>query len=181
MKLKQRVILMSSVFLTMSFLFLIGIQLSWLVVSEDVRPRDTTPPVKTKEKAKVELEPELFRRKEDLKFFRNTGKLEENDFLSNNHRPPRKVLNDLTLPSKPSQPNKKSDPWKVWMGWVTEGHLYPSHVFYSDEMNNILNTMAMAQVTSFGVGIRGTQLKASVMFGAQQAVFKPKRCAAFRV
>lgn len=67
------------------------------------------------------------------------------------------------------------DPWAIWGGWVTPGALYPEGSFYSEEMNHILAVMATAPITSFGVGYKGTQLKATAMLGTQRAVFKPKR------
>lgn len=67
------------------------------------------------------------------------------------------------------------DPWSIWMGWVKPDYLYPENAFYSEEMNHILAVMATAPITSFGVGHKGTQLKATAMLGMQRTVFKPKR------
>ena len=58
---------------------------------------------------------------------------------------------------------------------MTPDALYPQDAFYSEEMNHILAVMATAPITSFGVGHKGTQLKATAMLGAQRTVFKPKR------
>ena len=70
---------------------------------------------------------------------------------------------------------KELNPWSIWRGWVEENSLYPKEAFYSDEMNHILATMSTVDITSFGLGTRGTQLKATVMLGDQKTVFKPKR------
>ena len=67
------------------------------------------------------------------------------------------------------------DAWTIWEGWVQPDFLYPQDAFYSEEMNHILAAMATSPITSFGVGHKGTQLKATVMMGPQRAVFKPKR------
>lgn len=67
-----------------------------------------------------------------------------------------------------------SNPWEIWRRWVHEDRLYPEGMFRSERMNHILNSMATEQITSMGVGYKGTQLKASVMLGKQKAVFKPK-------
>lgn len=67
------------------------------------------------------------------------------------------------------------DPWAIWERWVKPDYLYPEEAFYSEEMNHILAVMATSPITSFGVGHRGTQLKATAMLGAQRTVFKPKR------
>ncbi len=69
----------------------------------------------------------------------------------------------------------QSNPWEIWRRWVRQDRLYPEGVFWSDQMNHLLNSMATASITSFDVGYRGTQLKASVLFGKQKAVFKPMR------
>jgi hypothetical protein len=79
----------------------------------------------------------------------------------------------LSIPAEIAELN----PWAIWRGWVEENALYPKEVFYSDEMNHILATMATADITSFGLGSRGTQLKATAMLGSQKTVFKPKRYA----
>ena len=67
------------------------------------------------------------------------------------------------------------NPWSIWRGWVEENALYPQEAFFSDEMNHILATMATGNITSFGLGSKGTQLKATAMLGDQRTVFKPKR------
>lgn len=70
------------------------------------------------------------------------------------------------------------DPWKLWQGWVREESFYPEGAFLSGEMWRVLRAMSDSPILKFGVGVRGTQLKASVTLqGGQKAVFKPKRCA----
>lgn len=66
--------------------------------------------------------------------------------------------------------------WATWNRWVTSDSLYPANAFNSKEMDHILTAMATSPITSFGVGHKGTQLKATLMLvGAQRGVFKPKR------
>ena len=68
-----------------------------------------------------------------------------------------------------------SDPWKIWQSWVKQDHFYPEDAFWSEEMNSILRAMATYPISSFDVGHRGTQLKASMFLGNQRTAFKPKR------
>lgn len=69
------------------------------------------------------------------------------------------------------------DPWKLWHEWVKEESFYPEGAFHSGKMWRVLRAMSETPITKFGVGVRGTQLKASVVLqGGQKAVFKPKRC-----
>lgn len=77
----------------------------------------------------------------------------------------------LAVPPDVSQRN----PWLIWQQWVKEDSLYPQNAFWSDEMNHILVSMATAPITSFGVGHKGTQLKASLFLGKQRTAFKPMR------
>ena len=93
--------------------------------------------------------------------------------LSNEARMLRHHLkkNEVSVPPEIAELN----PWGIWRGWVQKDSLYPEGAFYSDEMNHILATMATSNFTSFGVGSKGTQLKATVMLGRQRMVFKPKR------
>ena len=67
------------------------------------------------------------------------------------------------------------EPWTTWHMWVKQDQFYPEDMFWSPEMSSILNAMATYPITSFDVGHRGTQLKASVLLGTQKAVFKPMR------
>ena len=68
-----------------------------------------------------------------------------------------------------------SDPWKIWQSWVKQDHFYPEDAFWSEEMNSILRAMATYPISSFDVGHRGTQLKASMFLGNQRTAFKPMR------
>ena len=68
------------------------------------------------------------------------------------------------------------DSWNQWMKWVRPDSLYPEDVFWSPEMTDILQSLATAPVTSFGLGHKGTQLKATMhLAGGQKTVFKPMR------
>ncbi len=79
------------------------------------------------------------------------------------------------VPNEVPEDVSKSNPWDIWRRWVRQDRLYPEDVFWSDQMNHIINSMATAEITSFDVGYKGTQLKAGVLFGKQKAVFKPMR------
>lgn len=75
-----------------------------------------------------------------------------------------------------SLPSDFTKPWRVWSSWVQSDVLYSNTSFYSDDMNMILNAMSTYPVTSFDVGYKGTQLKASMYLkGNQKTVFKPMR------
>ena len=84
-------------------------------------------------------------------------------------------LSRLNLKIPPDTARK--DPWAIWQGWVKPDYLYPEGVFWSDEMNLILFSMATKPVTEFGVGHKGTQLKTSLLLGdeKQRTSFKPMR------
>lgn len=214
---------MSSLFLTMALLFLIGTQLSWprkdshksikdnKEVKEDniksksdpmsdfkLRPIDrlnnqfpSIPDSMVKhfkfrdQKLPQEILDELHKNS-NLKQKRGKPSPEGTSPLSVNKKwgkPssegtfPLSEFTTLEVPSLPEHVSRQ-DPWKIWSQWVKPDHLYPEDKFYSDEMNHILNTMATAQLTSFGLGYKGTQLKASMMLGKQRTVFKPKRSVA---
>lgn len=85
---------------------------------------------------------------------------------------PNRQENDRVSPS-----DDKKDPWVIWQRWVRQDSLYPEGVFWSDEMDLILRSMATMPVTEFGVGYKGTQLKASMFLGPerQRTSFKPMR------
>lgn len=210
MKLKQRVIVTGSLFLTMVLLFTIGMQLSWPESSErdkEQSPPDDQPQIKphldfhtpknneSKKTSFVPPSPPLHLPRPHLPPGLNWSDLRLG--LGPGGWPPpapRRMLEDrlnLKLPQlgRDIRGSRRVDqlsvppeiaelnPWAIWRGWVEENALYPKEVFYSDEMNHILATMATADITSFGLGSRGTQLKATAMLGAQKTVFKPKRCA----
>ena len=87
----------------------------------------------------------------------------------------RTIANDSAIKTRMLNVSIESS-WSIWNSWVTSDVLYPANSFNSKEMNQILTAMATSPITSFGVGHKGTQLKATVMLvGAQRAVFKPKR------
>ena len=69
----------------------------------------------------------------------------------------------------------KQDPWQMWHSWVKQDEFYPVGAFWSKDMNSILHAMATYPITSFDVGHRGTQLKASMFLGNQRTAFKPMR------
>ena len=70
---------------------------------------------------------------------------------------------------------KQNNPWAIWEKWVTPNYLYPEDAFWSHDMDYIINALATAPITSFGVGYKGTQLKATMFLGKQRTVFKPMR------
>ena len=212
MKLKQRVIVTGSLFLTMVLLFTIGMQLSWPEPSERDKeqpqssPPDNQPQIKprlnantpqnneSKKPSFVPPSPPLHLPRLHLPPGLNWSELGVRPGPGGWPPPaPRRMLQDrlnlkLPQPGHDIRGSKRVDqlsvppeiaelnPWAIWRGWVEENALYPKEVFYSDEMNHILATMATANITSFGLGSRGTQLKATAMLGAQKTVFKPKRC-----
>ena len=247
MKLKQRVIVTGSLFLTMVTLFMIGIHLSWPGTDlQKEQPRDTVsaskrvplpPPTslsnrRSKLRYRIEREhypvpkpPDFaeFAKKMNRSFrspFSNMSdplleSLQQrlNQSLSMRGPPPRignmgnpPSLNFNVLPDfvrekirnlhqeetpPPSSvaaattvvshdnviPDEvaKRDPWEIWQSWVKPNYLYPEDAFWSDEMNHILRTMATAPITQFGVGHKGTQLKATLMLDKQRTAFKPQR------
>lgn len=66
--------------------------------------------------------------------------------------------------------------WKMWQSWVKEDAFYPTEAFNSGRMRQLLEAMARAPIVRFGIGEKGTQLKASVVLqGQQKALFKPRR------
>ncbi len=69
----------------------------------------------------------------------------------------------------------QSDPWNIWQKWVNLDQLYPEGAFWSDQMNQLLKSMATARITSFGGGDlhHGKQLKIITYLGKQKALFKP--------
>lgn len=187
MKLKQRVIVTGSLFLTMVSLFTIGMQLNWPAEKDKESP-PSTPDSKapttikpiavqihtpSKSYRPPFLPPSLPINLTDLRIVpwpRGPRRMldERLEGLLRSHR--RGGL-ELSVPPEIAELN----PWGIWRGWVEENTLYPQEAFYSDEMNHILATMATANITSFGVGVKGTQLKATAMLGNQRTVFKPKR------
>ena len=192
MKLKQRVIMMSSLFLTMATLFLIGIQLTWTLTDPQSQHPNQEKSNKSNEPIEKKLSPAV-----------PSSNQPPSDAINrfrerfNNHKkppPPLPVPHDEFMKDilqkrfgkfphigKPPLldltpvPFVKINPWSVWERWVTQDHFYPEGAFYSSEMNQILETLATSQVTELGLGYKGTQLKATMMLGGQKTVFKPKR------
>ena len=200
MKLKQRVIVTGSIFLTMVALFTIGLQLNWPQPESAKRP--PPPPQDNKPQGVVkssESRPPSSEKRErfvapawpvnvpGLPEGFNMSRLDigrlpmgprrvlEQKFrgvppdLINMPHPPRGKM--MSVPADVAELN----PWAIWRGWVEKDALYPQDMFYSDEMNHILTSMATGNITSFGLGTKGTQLKATAMLGDQRTVFKPKR------
>ena len=190
MKLKQRVIVTGSTFLTIVGLFTIGLQLNWPQPESD---RQTPPPTqdnkpriteKSSDSNKPPHHPSPLRNRPSLPSGLNLTELRAGLWPG----VPRRVLENALLGLPQPQQNRKVglglsvppeieelNPWSIWRGWVEENSLYPQEAFFSDEMNHILATMATGSITSFGLGSKGTQLKATAMLGNQRTVFKPKR------
>jgi len=180
MKLKQRVIMMSTMFLSMLMIFLIGTRIAQSFIEPESSPSPEQP---TPSVAVVNTD-SLKKIEDGLKDLRAP-----NDFLDQ-LRPSQDIIkqmlmkerglleNIVHLPIADSatiQPRPKVDPWELWSNWVSEDYFYPEDKFYSEEMNVILEAMSTKTVTEFGIGHRGTQLKTTMMLGAQRTVFKPKR------
>ena len=81
----------------------------------------------------------------------------------------------VKMSTHPTPGVKQKSPWVIWERWVKPNYLYPEGAFWSDDMNYIIDTMATAPITSFGLGHKGTQLKATMYLGKQRTVFKPMR------
>lgn len=199
MKLKQRVIVTGSLFVTMAALFTIGLQLNW-PQPESIQ-RSPPPPTSDSKPSNVVKTMDSIQSLTPRKSHRppfippsppmhlprlppglNLSELRagpwpgvprrmlEEKLVGLAHRD-LKVGLDLPVPPEIAELN----PWGIWRGWVEENSLYPQEAFFSDEMNHILATMATGNITSFGLGSKGTQLKATAMLGNQRTVFKPKR------
>lgn len=102
--------------------------------------------------------------------------------LSNVNRVQHGVLNHpmrledvVRMSTDPIPGVKRKSPWVIWEMWVKPNYLYPEGAFWSDDMNYIIDAMATAPITSFGLGHKGTQLKATMFLGKQRTVFKPMR------
>ena len=90
---------------------------------------------------------------------------------------PQSLHNDTVLQVGEQLPPgvKQKNPWAIWERWVKPNYLYPEDAFWSHDMDYIIDAMATAPITSFGVGYKGTQLKATMFLGKQRTVFKPMR------
>ncbi|KAK3086999.1 hypothetical protein FSP39_000178 [Pinctada imbricata] len=63
-------------------------------------------------------------------------------------------------------------PWEVAAQWVKQREIHPE---YAPELGSILHALATQKIVSADFGIKGTQLKMSVILeGGQMAIFKPK-------
>ncbi len=165
--------MMLSLFLTMMILFLIGTHLPWTVA--DPQKQDQTPKVvDLHSSAQPSISPSLpdiikrLKRPDPDEILKiiQLEHMQLPNFPQNGRSP---------LSSIKSSPKATVDPWKVWGRWVSEDYFYPEGAFNSSEMNSILQALAMSQITEFGLGYKGTQLKTTMMLGHQRTVFKPKR------
>ncbi len=89
-------------------------------------------------------------------------------------RKPDSIRDELSINEFPAD-ETHSDPWNIWQRWVNLDRLYPEGAFWSDQMNQLLKSMATARITSFGGGnLRiGKHLKINTYLGKQKALFKP--------
>ena len=96
------------------------------------------------------------------------------DHVTSTINPKSIVKSNKTLLITPGQLTTR--PWDIWARWVNSEVLYPAGVFYSSDMDMILRALSTYPIKSFDVGYRGTQLKATLhLIGNQKAVFKPRR------
>ncbi len=160
--------MMLSLFLTMATLFLIGTHLPWTLVGPQNQDRPHKP---VHSSAQPSTSPSLPDVREPLRRRAPDELLKDIHTDIQFHQNRRSPLADIkTGPSRATV-----DPWKVWVRWVSEDHFYPKESFNSSEMNSILHALATSPITEFGLGYKGTQLKATMMLGEQRTVFKPKR------
>lgn len=69
--------------------------------------------------------------------------------------------------------------WDMWNHWPSSSSVLPEGKYGSQNMSDLLLAMGTARIESFNVGIKGTQLKVSVILeGGQMGLFKPKRYSA---
>ncbi len=155
MKLKQRVVTVLLVLLIATSLFIISIQLSKTQPDSPRMTRDTTITSSSSSTAVA---------------------VPSKNNSNNGHHPLTTLAKreGVSTEASPS-PSESSDPWEIWREWVEPDSLYPIGAFHSSEMNHILITMATSPITSFDLGYKGTQLKATALLGQQRTVFKPKR------
>lgn len=153
MKLKQRVVTVLLVLLIATSLFIISIQLSKTQPDSPRMSRNTT-----------------------ITSSSTAVAVPSKNNSNNGHHPLTTLAKreGVSTEASPS-PSESSDPWEIWREWVEPDSLYPIGAFHSSEMNHILITMATSPITSFDLGYKGTQLKATALLGQQRTVFKPKR------
>ena len=163
MKLKERVAMLLALTVTFSLMYIVAIQFSWTEVEATAAPTVS---------GAVSLR---------LTLGTNPGRHSVPEAsaavasLKQESRAPVNHSNSSVSRLKVSAEVASRDAWTIWKDWVQPDFLYPEHSFYSMEMNHILSSMATAPITSFGVGHKGTQLKATAMLADQRTVFKPKR------
>lgn len=156
MKLKQRLVMVAVIAVIFTVLFLISVLEDWDEVGHDPTP--------------------LSKLSRDASRSQDIHEQPPSTPTSNPTNSSRVMNTSLKAQlQKSSSVVSRKDPWTVWRGWVTADYLYPVNAFYSSDMNHILSAMASYPITSWGVGHKGTQLKATAMLGAQRVVFKPKR------
>ena len=173
MKLKQRVVMLILLTFTLSSLFVLGTHLS------RIHPEDMHPPTISRD---TMLKPPKIRKAGvDLghSIDNPSSKLHSNITISTSDHVWMEGSKGQNPKGQGLSDGETRDAWTMWKSWVIPESLYPSDAFYSKYMNHILVSMATTPITSFGIGYKGTQLKATVMLGQQRAVFKPKRCTPF--
>lgn len=166
MKLKQRVVLLLLLTVTFSVMYIVAIQLSWEEPQASPAPPVSLNPAPASLQVHMSSPAQV---PEHPQANRTIPALSQQDKVLRNGS------NNRTLVREQLSKGIKKDPWVIWSDWVVPDFLYPENSFESEEMNHILVTMATAPITSFGVGHKGTQLKATAMLGSQRTVFKPKR------
>lgn len=155
MKLKQRVVVTSTLVLICVLFLVLRLLLLTFENNQDISPQHTTPS------------------EHHMTSSKNHVILSENHVTSTIN-PKTIVKSNKILPITPGQLTTR--PWEIWAKWVNSDVLYPSSVFYSSDMDMILRALSSYPIKSFDVGYRGTQLKATLLLaGNQKAVFKPRR------
>ena len=148
MKLKQRVVVTSTLLLICVLFLALRILLLTFENNQDISPQHTTPSDHHMTSSK--------------------------DHVISTINPKSILKSNKTLPITPGQLTTR--PWEIWAKWVNSEVLYPNDVFYSSDMDMILRALSNYPIKSFDVGYRGTQLKATLhLTGNQKAVFKPRR------
>lgn len=173
MKLKERIVMILVVTVVASVVLIVRIQ----VTLTDVQATPTPPSVHTlatsAKKASVllahELPSQLLQQLPHQVSRGNRTHFSERSALRRNRTSQGERLQVTAVVSS-------KDPWVIWRDWVKPDALYQEGCFYSKEMNHILAVMVTAPITSFDIGHKGTQLKATaILLGTQRTVFKPKR------
>lgn len=173
MKLKLRVVLLLLLSVTFSLMYIVAIQLGWKEPQDSPGPVAHNPAIRNPASVLVLTSSAAnITPSEHSEASRTIPALDQKTRVFSNNS------NNLTLVGQQLRVSPwvaEQDPWAIWNHWVVPNFMYPENSFESEEMNHILATMATAPITSFGVGHKGTQLKATAMLGGQRTVFKPKR------